>query len=304
MGATDLTLAVENVSPGSGVAGTVNEGRGRGDVSRSRVGRKRNQGLPEAGNSKEDIRSLWDRSFGPNSTPALRDALRHTLPPPPRPEDVQPAIAEVLRTPLKDIGRLYKALPFSFYLPADDGHFTIIIEAAKLDIRFLKSVPAQDVVNYIRYMGCLYYGNLDGRRGAKVKVVMDCQGLGMSEFLWGGGLGAVRAILIGLADLVTLLGDRVTDVVLVNASRVIKTLVSQSQKLVKIPVTIVALGERSEYGPYLQRLIGTKSVPKHLGGESNVPVDKAPMGVAAAELIAAIIHSHQPKKFKNMRSKV
>ncbi|PHJ20976.1 cral trio domain protein [Cystoisospora suis] len=135
-------------------------------------------------------------------------------------------------------------------------------------------------MEFIRFLGSLYFAKMDGRRDAKMKVILDLGGLNVTSFLWNGGLSTLKAILAGLKDLEPLLGETTSDFVIVNSSSVMKVIIQPTQLLLPSFVKLHVKQGPSDYQPYLRRLIGRAHLPVQYGGSSPYPLDETPMAQA------------------------
>ncbi|PFH32591.1 hypothetical protein BESB_012030 [Besnoitia besnoiti] len=251
---------------------------------------------PSRGEREESTRELWRRAFGPRSTPATRRRLLYTLPPPPDPTRVDPKILEAARNPPPLADQLAQELPFSFYLPDKDGYFLVFIQAGKMNIERLQAISPEQIVAFIKFVGCLFFGTIEGRPEARVRIVFDCDGVDTLQLLRKGGLSTMRATLQGVSNLALLLGDRTADFVIVNVSMALSTLIELAKQTAHPRVRVTALGGPSEYVPWLTDLVGAESLPASYGGTATTPIGETPVAVVVRRKISDILRARAVKR--------
>ncbi|CBZ50447.1 conserved hypothetical protein [Neospora caninum Liverpool] len=238
----------------------------------------------------------WAVAFGPRGTAKMQRDLRYSLPPRPDLSSVNREVYKIAKNPPHDFWKLASAVPFTFYLPDKDGSYVVFIQLDKMNLDVIKAVPSGQIVDFIKYMGCLFFGTLDGRRDARIKIVMDCGSMNLTSLMWYGGLGTVRAIAHGIDDLKSLLGERTSHFVIINSSSIVQTVVEPLKRFSPTSMTVLALGGPEEYVPHLQELIGTDSLPKLYGGTATVPIGQSPMALAVEQQIRSFIAAKESRR--------
>lgn len=168
-------------------------------------------------------------------------------------------------------------------------------QGGKLDLSALRFYSAEDIMYFIKFLGCLYFAKMDGRRDARMKIILDLGGLNVTSFVWNGGIATLKAILSGLKDLQPLLGETTSDFVIVNSSPMMKVIIQPTQLLLPSFVRLHVKRGPEDYAPFLRRLIGRPSLPRQYGGASSLPIDETPMSVAMAAEVEGMLQSSRPR---------
>ncbi|KEP64433.1 UNVERIFIED_CONTAM: hypothetical protein HHA_254890 [Hammondia hammondi] len=234
---------------------------------------------------------VWTAAFGPDGNAEMQATLRYSLPPRPDVTKVKPEVYEIAKNPPKDIFQLASAVPFTFFLPDKDGSYVVFIQLDKMDVDALKGVSAKHIVDFIQYMGCLYFGTIDGRPGSRIKVVVDCGDLQVSNLWLLGGLSTMNVMALARDNLQNLLGERTSDIVIINTSAVLQVMLETVKALMPSNMHLVVLGGPEEYVPRLQELIGKESLPQEYGGTAVAAIGESPMALAIEQQIQVFMES-------------
>ncbi|KYK67294.1 CRAL/TRIO domain protein [Toxoplasma gondii TgCatPRC2] len=240
---------------------------------------------------KVTAREMWTAAFGPDGNAEMQATLRYSLPPRPDVTKVKPEVYEIAKNPPNDIFELASAVPFTFFLPDKDGSYVVFIQLDKMDMDTLKGVSTEHIVDFIRYIGCVYFGAIDGRPDSRIKVVLDCGELQFSSLWFLGGLSMINVIARALDNLQNLLGERTSDIVIINTSAVLQAMLETVKALMPSNMHLLVLGGPEEYVPQLQELIGKESLPQEYGGTALAAIGESPMALAMEQQIQVFMES-------------